>query len=155
MGHPFLKVLQDRRLVPWQRNRKLLAIGHRSSESIWLRSLGRVRDLLLFLLEQRKGFIDSLSETTCCSRTATQVRRHHYLDLDTLAVRQNRVGRQFNLNSVITNAECRNAIEVNEGCGFGASRGYSNPRYFDHRVGAVGHDGPRRCWQWDTTNPAR
>jgi hypothetical protein len=49
--------------------------------------LGRFRDLLLFLFEQREGFIDSLSETICCSWAATQVRRHHYVDLDTLAVR--------------------------------------------------------------------
>jgi hypothetical protein len=33
--------------------------------------------LARMLLEQRKGFIDGLSETTCCGWNATQVRRHH------------------------------------------------------------------------------
>jgi hypothetical protein len=100
------------------------------TESIWLRSLGRLRDLLLSLLEQRKGFIDDLSETACCGWTATQVRRYHDVDFDAFALWQNRVCRQFDLNSANANAECRDAVEVNEGCELGASGRYSYLRHF-------------------------
>ena len=92
------------------------------TESIWLRSMGRLRDLLLSLFEQCKGFIDSVSETNYCDWTATQVRRDHHVDFDTLAFRQNRVCRQFDLNSAIVDPECRNAIKVNERCELRGSR---------------------------------
>ena len=86
-----------------------------------------MRDVLLSLLKQRKGFIDSLSESGCCGWTATQVRRDRHVNFDTFALRQNRVCRQFDLNRAIVNAECRNAVEENEGCELGASRGYFKP----------------------------
>src|SRR5438094_5174912 len=96
-------------------------------DSIWLRSMGRLRDLLLSLFEHRKGLIEGFSESDCCSGTATQVRCDHDVDLDTFAFWQKRVCRQLDLNSAVVNAECRNAIEVNERCERGASRGHSKP----------------------------
>jgi hypothetical protein len=69
-----------------------------------LRSWEWLRDLLLSLLEQRKDFIDSFSESDYCGWTATQVRRDHHVDFDTLALRQKRVCSQFDLNSAVVNA---------------------------------------------------
>jgi hypothetical protein len=116
--------------------------------------VGRLRDLLLSLFEQRKDFIESFSEKDCSGWTATQVRRDHDVDFDALAFRQKRVCRQLDLNRAIVNAECRSAIEVNKGCEIGASRGYSNPWSLGDwvpsgmmvPVGVGGGRQRKRCW---------
>jgi hypothetical protein len=87
-----------------------------------LRSWGRLRDLLLSLLQQDKGFIDRISEFDGCGRTATQMRCHNHIDFDSLALRQNRIGGQFDLNGTIVGAECGDAVEINERRNLGASR---------------------------------